>query len=113
MKEALRQGKWRMLQAKRCDIVTDRLTGIVERGRKSGMDDGWIEWEEIHHLNSKWSWLYIPVSTEREILCIPSDVTGIATGEPAWTGNPLGDLSARGTGNRLHISCQEFTANYR
>lgn len=41
--------------------------------------------------------IYPPLSTK---ILSPRN-SDVATGKPDWTGNPLGDLSARGTGNRL------------
>lgn len=54
--------------------------------------------------NSKWSWLYIPLSLYKHLVYPLKGKSDAATEKPDWTGNPLGDLSARGTGNRLYIS---------
>ena len=54
--------------------------------------------------NSKWSWLYIPPSLYKDLVHpLKGNADAVTTGKPDWMGNPLGDLSARGTGNRLYI----------
>lgn len=49
--------------------------------------------------------IYLPPPSLYKDLVHPlkGNADAVTTGKPDWTGNPLGDLSARGTGNRLYI----------
>lgn len=90
------------MQAKRCDladyrreIIKDRLTVRVEKSRT---DESWIGKKESIRTENGAGYIY-PLSTTLESqVSSPqkskSRLGRIATGEPDWAGNPLGDLSA-------------------